>query len=135
MMNRKLPFIVIDDNELDCYIAERLIQHTGRAETILKFTDAEAALKYIARAKLKKTVILLDVLMPVMTGFQFVEAFEQLPEAIQANYTIIALTTSLSRSDISKIRGYRSVSHFIDKPISPEKLLPLLELVEQTDDV
>ncbi len=133
-MKRKLPFIVIDDNELDCYIAERLIQHTGRSETILKFTDAEAALKYIAKAKVKKTVILLDVLMPVMNGFQFVEAFEQLPEEIREHYSIIALTTSLSRSDISKIKSYRSVGHFIDKPISPEKLLPLLELVENPND-
>lgn len=129
-MDRKLHFIVIDDNELDCYIAERLIQHTGRSRTILKFTAAEAALTYIAGAPLKKTIILLDVLMPVMNGFQFVEAFERLPEEIQANYSIIALTTSLSRSDISKIKGYRSVNHFIDKPISPDKLLPLLELVD-----
>jgi CheY-like chemotaxis protein len=134
MINRKFHFIVIDDSELDCYIAERLIQHTGKCETILKFTDADAALKYIAKAKLKKTVILLDVLMPLMNGFEFVEAFEQLPKELQANYTIIALTTSLSRNDIIKIKGYRSVAHFIDKPIAPEKLLPVLDQVEMTTD-
>jgi CheY-like chemotaxis protein len=134
MINRKFHFIVIDDSELDCYIAERLIQHTGKCETILKFTDADAALKYIAKAKFKKTVILLDVLMPLMSGFEFVEAFEQLPEEVQANYSIVALTTSLSRNDIIKIKGYRSVDYFIDKPIAPEKLLPVLDEVERTID-
>lgn len=130
MMSGNKHFIVIDDSELDCYIAERLIHHTGRCESFLSFTNAEVALQHItSNSNVHKTIILLDVLMPVMNGFEFVEAFEKLPEEIRSRYSIIALTTSLSKHDINKIQSYEAVGHFIDKPISPEKLLPLLDVV------
>lgn len=130
-MSEKVHFIIIDDSELDCYIAEKLIKHTVKSSTIKTFTLAEEALKYMLspQAEEGKTVILLDVLMPIMSGFQFVEEFEKMPLAIQEKHLIIALTTSLNKNDFNRIKSYRSVSQLLDKPLTPELLLPMLENV------
>ncbi|HEY1025063.1 MAG TPA: response regulator [Sphingobacteriaceae bacterium] len=128
-MSEKVHFIIIDDSELDCYIAEKLIKHTVKSNTIRTFTLAEEALKYISSSQTEtgKTIVLLDVLMPIMSGFQFVEEFEKMPLEIQEKFMIIALTTSLNKNDFNKIRSYRSVSNLLDKPLTPELLLPMLE--------
>ena len=131
MTGKKFNFIVIDDSELDCFIAAKMIKHTGKCGTIKCFSVATEALKHIAGAEdgqdQVETIVLLDVLMPVMSGFAFVEAFESLAEDIRARHHIIALTSSMNKNDIEKIAAYESVKNVLDKPITTEALSALLE--------
>lgn len=76
-------FIIIDDSQLDCFIAEKIIQNTGTFSSIKSFTQATDALESIKNSGKTNdpvTIIILDIQMPLMNGFQFVEAFEQLPK-------------------------------------------------------
>ncbi|WP_207420990.1 response regulator [Desertivirga brevis] len=126
----KYKFIIIDDSALDCYIAEKMIRYTGKCEDVHCFLGATEALEFIKTSAVSAddplTIIILDVLMPIMSGFVFVEEFEKLPENIKDRYRIIALTSSMNKNDIDKICSYDTVNDIMDKPITAETLSPLL---------
>ncbi|WP_017257817.1 response regulator [Pedobacter arcticus] len=127
----KLSFIIIDDRELDCYIAEKIIQKTGLSTDNKIFYDAFSGLNFIKNTPVTDSIIivLLDIMMPVMNGFQFMEAFEKLPEEIKNNYRIVAITTSLNKNDISEISSYKSVIGVLKKPYPSEALVKVLQII------
>lgn len=127
----KLLFIIIDDRELDCYIAEKLIQKTGLSIGNKIFYDAITALDFIKDATPTNhiSVILLDIMMPVMNGFQFIEEFEKLSEETKKNYRIIPITTSLNKNDINKISNYGSVVSVLKKPYTFEALVNAIQAI------
>src|ERR1700744_6075088 len=94
----KLNFIVIDDSKLDCFIAEKIIRNSGKTESIKTFLQAREALEYIANNQPEEgadTIILVDIQMPVMNGFEFVEAFETFPNEVRKNYTLYVISSSI----------------------------------------
>ncbi len=129
-INKKLHFIVIDDSKLDCFIAEKIIKNTGKSESIRSFLQAQEAIDYIASAPPadddSHTIILVDIQMPIMNGFEFVEAFENLPRKATANYTIYVISSSINENDIYKLRNYPSVRQFLNKPLTSNNLAILL---------
>jgi len=129
----KLSFIIIDDRELDCYIAEKLIQKTGLSVNNEVFYDAVSALDFIkiSAPTDQITIVLLDIMMPVMNGFQFIEEFEKLPQEVKNNYRIIPITTSLNKNDINKISNYESVIGVLKKPYTFEALVKTIQTIQE----
>ena len=125
----KLNFIVIDDSKLDCFIAEKIIQNTGKCETVKVFQQATEALAFIKEksASDTETVVFVDIQMPVMNGFEFVENFERLPDDLKKNYHIYMLSSSINENDIAKVKGYASVKHFLNKPLTNDTITAVLE--------
>ena len=127
--NKKLHFIVIDDSKLDCFIAERIIKNTGKSESIMSFQQAVEALEYISNRpddEQSHTIVLVDIQMPVMNGFQFVEAFEQLPTHITSQYTLYVITSSINENDFTRVHNFASVKQFLNKPLNANSLTILL---------
>ncbi len=127
---KKLHFIVIDDSKLDCFIAEKIIRNTGKSDTITCFTRAIEALDYIGKAKPEEqshTIILVDIQMPIMTGFEFVEEFQKFPDEITGNYTVYVISSSINDNDLSKVHNYPSIKQFLNKPINSNNLAVLLQ--------
>lgn len=136
MMNIEFSFIIIDDSELDCYVTQKFLERTNDGLIIKTFQNAVHALETIRENHVENsgvpTIILLDLQMPLMTGFKFVEEFEKLPPEIQKNYMIIILTVLTSTNDpkhIQKILTHETVNRVIEKPLTKEKLIKLLEQV------
>jgi CheY-like chemotaxis protein len=130
MRTEKLNFIVIDDSKLDCFIAEKVIQNTGRSESIMSFMMASDALDYLRQAPAPsiKTVILVDIQMPIMNGFEFLEAFEQsVPMATRENYVVNLLSSSINETDLVRAKGFKSVNRFLNKPLTKGSLEEVLE--------
>ncbi len=129
----KLSFIIIDDRELDCFIAEKLIQKTGLSLKNEIFSNGVSALDFIkiTPPATEMSIILLDIMMPVMNGFQFIEEFEKLPQEIKNYYCIIPITTSLNKNDINAISNYESVSGVLRKPYTYEALVKAIQIVQQ----
>ncbi|MCB0700814.1 MAG: response regulator [Chitinophagales bacterium] len=129
MSDIKLNFIVIDDSKLDCFIAEKIIKNTGRSENCNVFQQATDALEYIKTAQVNglKTIVFVDIQMPVMNGFEFVESFEKLSDGQKESYCIYMLSSSINENDIAKVKGYSSVKHFLNKPLTNDTIKAVLE--------
>ena len=129
MTGDKLHFIVIDDSKLDCFIAQKIIQNTNRSESLYTFQQVSDALDHLKNLPHPsgRTVIFVDIQMPVMNGFDFVEAFEQMPSDHKENYTIYMLSSSINENDIARVRSYASVKQFLNKPLTGKTMSMVLE--------
>jgi CheY-like chemotaxis protein len=122
-----LSFIVIDDTELDHFIAKKMISHADKRFEVKPFYEAMSALDYIKseEALMKNyanTLILLDIYMPIMDGYAFLDAFEALDPAIQAKYHIVVLTSSHEPADMNRMSAYKSAKNLLSKPLLAEDL-------------
>ena len=126
---KKLHFIVIDDSKLDCFIAEKVIKSTGKSESIKAFLQAKEALEYISTAPVDdqaNTIVFVDIQMPVMNGFEFIEAFEKLPSQLTAHYSIYVISSTINENDLSRVHNYACVKKFLNKPLTSNTLSILL---------
>ncbi|MES2558987.1 MAG: response regulator [Bacteroidota bacterium] len=126
---QKYQLILIDDNSIDQMLHRKIIEIVFPAASVKLFTEATTALKHIQANEdgtPHHTVIFLDIQMPVMNGFQFLEAFHLLPEDIKKLYTIYIVSSSVNQFDISKAKNNPYVKDMIIKPLTKETLLNLL---------
>ncbi len=126
-------FIIIDDSQLDCFIGEKIIQNTGTYSSIKSYTQATDAYEHIKNSAASPadamTIVVVDIQMPVMNGFQFVEAFELLPENIRSNYTIFMFSSSINENDKNRMENHPSIVKFYGKPISKDIVASLVNSV------
>lgn len=121
--------MLIDDNMIDQLLHRKIVDIAYPDASVLLFGEGSSALKHIqtigANAP-SQTVILLDIQMPIMNGFQFLEAFDLLPEEVKKLYTIYILSSSVNQFDISKAKNNPYVKDMIIKPLSKDTLTNLL---------
>lgn len=124
----KMNFIIVDDSKLDCFITEKLIQNTGICADLKSFIEPLKGLEYIGSnpASDLKTVLIVDIYMPLMNGFEFIEAFEKLPEEIRQNYMVYMLSSSINENDMNRVANYKSVRNFLNKPLRIDLLMNLI---------
>lgn len=131
-MHQQTNIIIIDDSKEDSYLIKKRLQTLGVNVNIFSFSSAQEAYNHIYNQSTEvdvqpeKNIIILDIYMPLMDGFEFVEEFEKLPVNIQDKYSICALTSSISKTNREKISSYQSVKFFLEKPIKTESLLELI---------
>ncbi|MHB1176773.1 MAG: response regulator [Daejeonella sp.] len=126
-------FIIIDDSQLDCFIGEKIIQNSGTLSSVRSYCQATEVLEMIKNSDAKAvdaiTIVIVDIQMPVMNGFQFVEAFEKLPEEIQSNYAIFMFSSSINDNDKNRMENHPCIRKFYGKPISKEIVASLVASV------
>ena len=118
--------IIIDDYSINLKVAQMIIKQYGFFENITLFSEAKLALEYLINHQKSKTsvpnIILLDLNMPVMDGWQFLNEFENLPSSLTKEIKIYILSSSTDIRDIQRSRQYISVKGFFSKPLIPEML-------------
>ena len=114
--------MLIDDNSLDNFINKKLLETNGFAEVVTAYDSAENALSFLKAASSMDIpeVIFLDINMPGMDGFQFLDAFENLDASIHQQCKIIMLSTSESFKDLNRANKNKFVRKFLNKPLTPE---------------
>lgn len=127
-------FIVIDDSRLDCFIYEKIIQNIcGQSKTVISFSEASKALDFIKKSPVTgnaiPTVVLLDIQMPVMNGFDFAEAFEKLSFQHKSGYAIFMVSSSTNESDRIRIGNYPSIRELYKKPLNKNIISELIAQV------
>jgi CheY-like chemotaxis protein len=124
--------MIIDDNALDLYIGAKIITNNNFSKHILEYNNASAALQYLAEnqenAYLLPQIIFVDIYMPVMDGFEFVENYKLLSPTLTENCKIIMASSTIDDRDIFRAKHDQSISLFAVKPITKSVLDDILSL-------
>lgn len=118
--------MVIDDNPVDLYIAKKLLEKTNFASQILSYNSALEALHYLEKhgheRDLLPNVILVDIYMPEMSGFEFMDAYQHLSDALKQQCKVYVISSSIDSKDIRRANEDKNVIAFQEKPLSREFL-------------
>ncbi|TXC81609.1 response regulator [Luteibaculum oceani] len=127
--------IIIDDNRNDLLFHKMILKKEGFASNFCTFVSGKAALTYLnktLRAKLDdnpeaRYAIFLDLIMPRMDGFDFLELFDELDEDFKSHFKIYLVTNSTNPIDLQKASKSNSVFGFVRKPIT-KKIIDVIRL-------
>ena len=114
--------MLIDDEEVDQMLYSRIVERSKHADDIISFLDAEKALDYLASEdQPRPDLILLDINMPNMNGFDFLDRLDERTGDDVAP-VIFLLTTSFDPRDRARAGEYGLVRGFVQKPLTDVKL-------------
>lgn len=120
--------LLIDDDNITNFLNKKIILNSGLADSIEAFDSGNEAIRYIHEildGTLSKPVpelILLDIMMPVMDGFDVLDELQKLPAATKENMRVIMLSSSLDKRDQNRAMGYEMVADFLSKPLTIKNL-------------
>lgn len=116
---------LIDDDEIVKFIGSKVIESTKLVDRIKTFSNGEEAINFLKsnskQPDLLPEIILLDLSMPIMDGFEFLENYITLEPKLNKKITIYVVSSSISEKDIGRINKISEVSDYIIKPITKEK--------------
>ena len=121
--------MLVDDNELDNFINKKLVEADSFAGSVTIHTSAKSALSWLkekeATPEQAPDLIFLDIMMPEMDGFEFLNEFEKLSEPLKSKCKIVMLSTSDSFKDLNRANQNKYVKRFLNKPLNAQVLAAL----------
>jgi CheY-like chemotaxis protein len=122
--------VLVDDNETTSFLNNRLLGRLALAEKVSTFTRAEEASHFLwdnaqTSQKPAADLVFVDLKMPGMSGFDFLEQYSQLAPEVQERTVVAVLTTSMHSADTARVAQYPNVE-YLTKPLTEEKLQRLL---------
>ena len=125
-MPRFKHVLLVDDNEIDNFINERIISSSGFSEQIVVRNSADGALSYLREIAGDENkipdFIFLDLNMPVKDGFGFLADFDGISDAVKKKSRVIVLSSSISPEDINKASANPYVFKYLNKPLTEKYL-------------
>lgn len=121
---------LVDDDKIFQFTASKTIRALEITERILQFENGEDALKYLVENAGNESslpdYIFLDINMPFVDGWMFLQDFSGLNENLSKKIAIFMVSSSIDPRDIQRARSIPEVKEYITKPVSREKFLELL---------
>ena len=121
--------LLVDDDPTTNFFNRHLIGKIGMFEQIHVAENGRVALDKITELnKLGESpdMILLDINMPIMNGFEFLDEYEKFKDGTKSSIVICMLTTSLAKEDLEMSKRYDILSDYIDKPLYEAKIRELI---------
>ena len=127
--------LLIDDSRPDNYFHKKIIDDSETTTVVRVAENGLEGLDYLNNTgkfsdeeeNPKPQIIFLDINMPKMNGFEFLDEYQQLDEGLKAEQCIMMLTTSINPKDKEKAESYAGLSGFASKPLIAETLKKIIE--------
>ncbi len=134
VIQRPVNIMLVDDDEINNFITVKLIRKAFPDSVITTYLNGRLAIdkiKNILEYSLENIpdYILLDINMPVMNGWEFLEEYKVLNLDPDKKITIYILSSSVFSNDVDKAKSYESVANFISKPLNLEAIKEVFSLM------
>ena len=130
-MDKKIEFLVVDDDEIFIYLIKSVLEKSGYASGVHIFTSTPDALAWIhSRVDVGAALpglMIVDIRMPIMSGIELLEKISMLPSGSLKKLGVCMLTSSMAESDRKASMAFPFVFDYLSKPFSREKLADLVE--------
>ena len=131
MMNAPINICIIDDDDIYKFTVVKTLELLEFEKNIKVFADGEEALEFLVDNLNKNNelpdVIFLDINMPIMDGYQFMEEYVKIKSKLGKKTVIYMVSSSVDPVDIEKAKRISDISDYIIKPIEPGKLKSIME--------
>jgi len=126
-------FAIIDDDKTTQFIVEITIENTNLAKNISIFSDGKEAIDFftlnVNNPENLPDIIFLDLNMPIMDGWRFLDHFAVLKPKIEKKIKICINSSSTNQTDIIRAKKYSDVTDYIIKPITVEDIIRIYQLI------
>lgn len=117
---------IIDDDSLYTYNAKKILKESPVFNDYIIFNDAESAIEHFKTVSINDStkipdVLFLDINMPIMDGWDFIDEFSKLKPSLKKNVTIYMVSSSINPADINRAKELSDVAQYIVKPINVEQ--------------
>lgn len=121
---------IIDDDEIHHFTIEKVIQLQGFTKNMLSFHDGYDAIAFfhqnLARPEVLPDIIFLDLNMPVVNGWQFLQQYALIKSQIRKKIKIYVVSSSINQIEICRVVAIEGVSGYLQKPLKPAQIQKLL---------
>lgn len=126
--------MLIDDNEIDQEVYKRIIDRSGMVANLIQMEAADVALQHLLSPDCPQIdAIILDLRMPRMDGFEFLDALEGEVDTGKVGAVIVMLTTSLDQDDQARAESHPLIAAFWNKPLEKGHLIELCAILNSTE--
>lgn len=133
-MNSSLNVCIVDDDDIYQFTIVKTLKALELTDRIMVFSDGEEALEFmldnINEDDELPDVIFLDIDMPVMDGFQFMEEYVKIKTNIGKKITIYMVSSSVDPADIERAKKISEITDYIVKPITHDQLKSIIQELE-----
>lgn len=124
--------LLIDDDKVTNFYNKKIVKRHSQYEDVIALTSGQEALNFIKDAikgiTIKPDLIFLDINMPAMNGWEFIEHYKSLDKTFTESIKLVMLTTSNNPEDLKKSKSIETINDYINKPLSIDILSEVLEL-------
>jgi two-component system, chemotaxis family, chemotaxis protein CheY len=132
MKNNATPYTIclIDDDRIYQFTAKRIIELVDPLKKVLAFSNGKEAIDFFAQGTITEEqlpdVIFLDINMPVMNGWEFLEAYNSVKSSLKKSITIYMVSSSVDENDKIRSKNFNDVKDFIVKPLDQQVMSAIL---------
>ena len=138
-MSQIKTLTLVDDDDVFVFLTTKAIEQTNLVDLVKVFENGLDALNFLKENKNNldalPEIILLDLSMPIMNGWQFLEEYVKLYPTIEKKITIYICSSSISPDDVTRAKAISEVSDYIIKPITKDKLIDLIKKLEKDETI
>ncbi len=133
-------FIIIDDDAINNALCRKIIEKTYVDAEITDFTDPQEGFDFITSrftdpATDDKAILLLDISMPVMNAWEFLELFDQLDERTRSRVKVHILSSSVNKRDMLRAQSDKNVEYYLIKPLTKESIRLIVHVLNRREGV